>query len=559
MRLLAFPLISLRASIACAVVMACSGPSDAADYTYRVTDLGELGFTPSTDEDLRTLFGINNQGEVVFCTKAWHESPLPGYYYYHAMVCLPSGSAYGLDAGVHDLNDLFSMDFPNVARDINVDGLVVGQIGGSGTGVGEAVAWDLAAEPEPEMIQLGALAGSSWSRAFAINDADPPVIVGESDALGWCPDLEDEECGWPTEEEDVLMSFVLTLEGGPPFDLAALGMLEQDCDQSSSVRDVADLGAGQWQAVGISCTYVLSEICFVSVGDCQEDDLPDDAAAWSLDGNETTVWELPSREPDRPSRGLGVNESGEAVGWGFDAGAQGCEPDALFWGSASPGDRVDLGDYMPAGQQGDQSMACAVNNLEHPQVVGWNAAAELALVWERNGATWTGINLEDEIDPDSGVDSLREALDINDDGWIVCWGDGAIPEPSFEPHCFLLTPLPDCHEDLNGDNLVDIDDVFEVVNNWGDAPLGVIWKWDVNSDFAVDIDDVYAVMAAWGPCEGDGGGGDQGLAAILSDWLADGGAAALDQNLVTWDEINACLANESEDGVETCLYGLLKD
>lgn len=57
--------------------------------------------------------------------------------------------------------------------------------------------------------------------------------------------------------------------------------------------------------------------------------------------------------------------------------------------------------------------------------------------------------------------------------------------------------VEDCPEDTNGDNEVNIDDLFQVLGAWGvcdDCPE------DVNEDGLVDIDDVFAVLGGWGPC-----------------------------------------------------------
>ncbi|UCD73816.1 MAG: hypothetical protein JSV91_08445 [Phycisphaerales bacterium] len=58
-------------------------------------------------------------------------------------------------------------------------------------------------------------------------------------------------------------------------------------------------------------------------------------------------------------------------------------------------------------------------------------------------------------------------------------------------------PLSECPEDVNGDGVVDIDDVFAILGAWGpcdDCPE------DVNDDGTVDIDDLFEVLGAWGPC-----------------------------------------------------------
>lgn len=55
-----------------------------------------------------------------------------------------------------------------------------------------------------------------------------------------------------------------------------------------------------------------------------------------------------------------------------------------------------------------------------------------------------------------------------------------------------------CPADINDDDMVDIDDLFEVLGAWGpcqDCPE------DLDLDGDVDIDDVFIVLDEWGPCE----------------------------------------------------------
>ena len=55
---------------------------------------------------------------------------------------------------------------------------------------------------------------------------------------------------------------------------------------------------------------------------------------------------------------------------------------------------------------------------------------------------------------------------------------------------------PDCPGNLNGDNVVDITDLFVVLNNWG-AVEGIA---DINGDHVVDITDLFVVLNNWGTC-----------------------------------------------------------
>ncbi|UCD74088.1 MAG: hypothetical protein JSV91_09890 [Phycisphaerales bacterium] len=55
----------------------------------------------------------------------------------------------------------------------------------------------------------------------------------------------------------------------------------------------------------------------------------------------------------------------------------------------------------------------------------------------------------------------------------------------------------DCPADVNGDDTVNIDDLFQILGAWGpceDCPE------DVNEDGVVNIDDLFIILGEWGPC-----------------------------------------------------------
>jgi hypothetical protein len=58
-----------------------------------------------------------------------------------------------------------------------------------------------------------------------------------------------------------------------------------------------------------------------------------------------------------------------------------------------------------------------------------------------------------------------------------------------------------CPADTNGDALVDINDVLNVLGNWGPGPFEVPAA-DTNGDGIVDVVDFLAVVGAWGPWPG---------------------------------------------------------
>ena len=53
-----------------------------------------------------------------------------------------------------------------------------------------------------------------------------------------------------------------------------------------------------------------------------------------------------------------------------------------------------------------------------------------------------------------------------------------------------------CPEDIDGDGGVGVNDLVEVILNWG----GGGGPADVTGDGFVNVDDLYTVIVAWGPC-----------------------------------------------------------
>ena len=74
-------------------------------------------------------------------------------------------------------------------------------------------------------------------------------------------------------------------------------------------------------------------------------------------------------------------------------------------------------------------------------------------------------------------------------------GSGSIVEAAIDDFAIMDVGCP-CACDLNGDGIVDIDDLFEVLAHWGEGA----GTYDINNDGVVDIDDLFEVLANWGPC-----------------------------------------------------------
>jgi hypothetical protein len=58
--------------------------------------------------------------------------------------------------------------------------------------------------------------------------------------------------------------------------------------------------------------------------------------------------------------------------------------------------------------------------------------------------------------------------------------------------------MTDCPWDLNGDGVVDSDDVNWLISHWGTCAPGS--KGDFNNDGVINLDDVNILKAHFGPC-----------------------------------------------------------
>jgi hypothetical protein len=71
-----------------------------------------------------------------------------------------------------------------------------------------------------------------------------------------------------------------------------------------------------------------------------------------------------------------------------------------------------------------------------------------------------------------------------------------------------IAPAPadvDCISDIaaGGNGVVDVDDLLEVINSWGDCAIGKPCEADIapeGGNSIVDVDDLLVVINAWGPC-----------------------------------------------------------
>jgi hypothetical protein len=59
-------------------------------------------------------------------------------------------------------------------------------------------------------------------------------------------------------------------------------------------------------------------------------------------------------------------------------------------------------------------------------------------------------------------------------------------------------PPPLCPADTDGDGMVNVADLVNVILDWGPCPAGC--PGDVSGDGQADVEDLVQVLLAWGPC-----------------------------------------------------------
>ncbi len=524
---------------------------------YRVTDLGDIGFVPNADNDgvKHGTFGINNDGQIVYARDFDGET--------HAALWLP-GSAYGLSAGIYDITDL-SEDSelePSIARDINIDGLIIGQEGSvSLAGSGKTALWTIssgsATITNPD--------GESWSRGMAINDADPAMYIGEYKITdGKCLSLwTSEECYEASGDYTVLRSFRQELSD-PYSSTTELSYKTGTtyCHNSSHARDVSQYGQDDELIVGYSFMFAFTPDCLATPDPFKA------AMTWEPEDFYTpTPLTLLSVNQGVTSRSeaRGVNDNGEIVGYGPQL-YLGWKR-AYYWSSMSSGPtNLNLEDMPPDHGTTQATYAEAINNMTDPHIIATNDSTNTAMIWiQQSDNSWEAYDLHDlhhdlytnEDISDCKVHKFRAGHDINDNGWIVAWGDDSNTS-GIQPHAYLLTPET-CPADVNDDGVVNIDDIFTVLGLWGECEEGVICEGDVDFNCTVDIDDNFVILGEWGDCPGEESfGGSGGENELLLNWLDAGGYAAILTNEITWYQVEQCFNGESYTEIEDCLNNLIE-
>jgi uncharacterized membrane protein len=465
----------------------------------RITPLNSPDFPPAQafDADVRLYgsMGINNCGEVVYGWKFGAENPEIETDTMHPWVWLPV-PAYGFDAGFHDLFDVEDADNPGnplavtgIARDINDSGIIAGQArtGRYYTADDFACTWKLFDETA-FFDSLGTLRTDilDWSGAEAINNDDPPIIVGQVTrdgvCLGGC--LDDHEGNVTAVENAFQIEFEDTLTSsnllGPSRYNSAVA---HGVSSSVFTSPLWIAGDSVCQSARNECYGFFPPVCSEAVRE---------ATRWP-DG---VIMDVVTEDSlNAASSARGVSDSGHVAGWSING--EGENPDCVriaeYW-PAPDGRKVDLSQYVsdhPAWAEG-------VNNWEFPMVVGWDEEEFAGVLWEQDQNGWTATYLNDVIDC-SARWAILYAHDVNDDGWIAVIMHDL--EDNEKLYAGVLVPYTECLGELTCDGIVDTDDLLILINAWGECPDPPDpCPADLNENGVVDVDDLLILLNNWGRC-----------------------------------------------------------
>ncbi len=349
------------------------------------------------------------------------------------------------------------------------------------------------------MVALGDLPGGAYSSAAIAISASGTVVVGVSSSANG-----DEAFRWSAA---VGMQGLGDLPAGP------FGSKATDVSANGQrIVGWGTPGAGQLEAFIWQQQFGL-----VPIGDLPGGQYS--SRAMGVSGNGASVCGWGNSGPIGVNEAFLWTENGGMVGLGFipDAFLPGSQAmDISFdgqvivgagWASlgyqafrrAAGGPMEALGD-LPGGGTQPYSIAFAVSDAGNAVVgTGSTDLGQEAFIWTASGGL---RNLRLVLTDDFGLDLtgwiLREARSASISGTIVTgWG---IHDGNEEAFLADLTPLAPCPADVNGDGLIGLNDLLEVLGAMGPCANCDQCDADVDGDCDVDIADLNLVLVGWGLC-----------------------------------------------------------
>ncbi len=348
-------------------------------------------------------------------------------------------------------------------------------------------------------INLGALGGQD-SAAFSINDNGQLVGTAESDEdpSKWYATIFDsngsgnnrsfsaEGAAWQNNDFGQIAGFVHT---DPCVSIRRAALFEPNGDPNTINLGTLPGYSESW-ALSINNSDLI-------VGTAYNDDpiyFWGDMRAVLFDptedGNNLDLGTLPGYEC---AVALSVNDNGQIVGRAnpHDMSLENWNPRAVVFDPTGKGNNVDLG-ALPGY---DSAEAFCINNKGW--IVGRAVVAQTfatrAVLFNRK-FRGENIDLNDCVDPALGC-RLTEAIAINDNGWIVCWGGKAGSHAT----AFLLKPISAGPADFEPDTDVDLEDFAVVAAAWRAGIDDENWNQacDMFPDGIIDGRDLHAFSASY--------------------------------------------------------------
>jgi probable HAF family extracellular repeat protein len=158
---------------------------------------------------------------------------------------------------------------------------------------------------------------------------------------------------------------------------------------------------------------------------------------------------------------MDINNSSQIVGYFYSSSQTNELRYACIWEKGVTGWIMRQLDTIKSG-------ANAIN--DKGQIVGseislnWPRNPTRAILYEIRNGELIKTNLNDFLSENSEWERLVCALDINDKGQIVGYGE-ARNEPGSQ-YAFVMTPKPKPSADLTGDGIVNLKDLSELANHW---------------------------------------------------------------------------------------------
>jgi len=117
-------------------------------------------------------------------------------------------------------------------------------------------------------------------------------------------------------------------------------------------------------------------------------------------------------------------------------------------------------------------------------VQAWSNPSEIT----ENNWSYQAFDISDVADNQPTV-YLRWTMGTTDGGWRYCgWNIDDV-------EIWGVEPTPECPEDINGDGVVNTEDLLILLGNWGNSGDG-----DIDDNGVVNTADLLLLLAAWGDC-----------------------------------------------------------